>query len=82
MAYTSCILNPIIKDTNAKKIIVSKCNEPTTTRNIGFIALYEKIFIRYDLKSKILFHLLELAVEKNLFIITKKYYKQKKQKRV
>ena len=47
MAYTSCLLNQITKDTNGKKLIVSKCNEPTTARNIGFISLHDKLFIRY-----------------------------------
>ena len=47
MAYTSCFLNQITKDKNGKKLIISKSNEPTTARNIGFIVLNEKIFMRY-----------------------------------
>jgi hypothetical protein len=47
MAYTSCLLNQINKDPKGKKLIVSKCNEPTTARNIGFISLHDKLFIRY-----------------------------------
>ena len=47
IVYTSCFLNQIAKDKNGKKLIISKCNEPTTARNIGFIALDEKIFTRY-----------------------------------
>lgn len=47
MAYTSCLLNQIIKDANDKKLIVCKCNEPTTARNIGFISLHDKLFIKY-----------------------------------
>ena len=47
IVYTSCFLNQIAKDKNGKKLIISKCNEPTTARNIGFIALNEKIFTRY-----------------------------------
>ena len=47
MTYTSLFLNQIAKDTNGKKLIISKSNEPTTARNIGFIVLNEKIFTRY-----------------------------------
>ena len=47
IVYTSCFLNQIAKDKNGKKLIISKSNEPTTARNIGFIALDEKIFTRY-----------------------------------
>ena len=47
MAYTSCLLYQINKDPKGKKLIVSKCNEPTTARNIGFISLHDKLFIRY-----------------------------------
>ena len=47
MTYTSCFLNQIAKDKNGKKLIISKSNEPTTARNIGFIVLDEKIFTRY-----------------------------------
>ena len=47
IVYTSCFLNQIAKDKNGKKLIISKSNEPTTARNIGFIALNEKIFTRY-----------------------------------
>ena len=47
MTYTSLFLNQIAKDTNGKKLIISKSNEPTTARNIGFIVLNEKIFMRY-----------------------------------
>ena len=47
MAYTSLFLNQIAKDSNGKKLIISKSNEPTTARNIGFIVLNEKIFTRY-----------------------------------
>jgi len=47
MAYTSCLLNQITKDANGKKLIVCKCNEQTTARNIGFISLHDKLFIRY-----------------------------------
>ena len=47
MAYSSCLLYQINKDPKGKKLIVSKCNEPTTARNIGFISLHDKLFIRY-----------------------------------
>ena len=47
MAYTSCFLNQITKDKNGKKLIISKSNEPTTARNIGFIIVDERIFMRY-----------------------------------
>ena len=47
MAFTSCFLNQIAKDKNGKKLIISKSNEPTTARNIGFIVINEKIFTRY-----------------------------------
>ena len=47
MTYTSLFLNQIAKDTKGKKLIISKSNEPTTARNIGFIVLNEKIFTRY-----------------------------------
>ena len=47
MVYTSCLLYQINKDPKGKKLIVSKCNEPTTARNIGFISLHDKLFIRY-----------------------------------
>ena len=47
MVYTSCLLKEIAKDPKGKKLIISKCNEPTTARNIGFICLQEKLFIRY-----------------------------------
>ena len=47
MTYTSLFLNQIAKDNNGKKLIISKSNEPTTARNIGFIVLNEKIFTRY-----------------------------------
>ena len=47
IVYTSCFLNQIAEDKNGKKLIISKSNEPTTARNIGFIALDEKIFTRY-----------------------------------
>ena len=47
MTYTSLFLNKIAKDNNGKKLIISKSNEPTTARNIGFIVLNEKIFTRY-----------------------------------
>ena len=47
MVYSSCLLTKITKDPKGKKLVVSKCNEPTTARNIGFICLNEKLFIRY-----------------------------------
>ena len=47
MTYTSLFLNQIAMDNNGKKLIISKSNEPTTARNIGFIVLNEKIFTRY-----------------------------------
>ena len=47
MTYTSLFMNKIAKDNNGKKLIISKSNEPTTARNIGFIVLNEKIFTRY-----------------------------------
>ena len=47
MAYTSCLLNQITKDPKGRKLIISKCNEPTTARNIGFISIHDKLFIRY-----------------------------------
>ena len=47
MTYTSLFLNKIAQDNNGKKLIISKSNEPTTARNIGFIVLNEKIFTRY-----------------------------------
>ena len=47
MTYTSLFLNQIAKDNNGKKLIISKTNEPTTARNIGFIVINEKIFGRY-----------------------------------
>ena len=47
MTYTSLFLNQIAKDNNGKKLVISKTNEPTTARNIGFIVLNEKTFTRY-----------------------------------
>ena len=53
MVYTSCLLKQITKDPKGKKLIISKCNEPTTARNIGFICLQEKHFIRnFDPNNK------------------------------
>lgn len=64
MAYTSCLLNHITKDANGKKLIISKCNEPTTARNIGFISLHDKLFIRYLDPSNKIFLLWEMRAKK------------------
>ena len=69
MAYTSCLLNHITKDANGKKLIISKCNEPTTARNIGFISLHDKLFIRYLDPSN-----------KNFFIVGNESKKEKIEK--
>ena len=69
MAYTSCLLNQIAKDTNGKKLIISKCNEPTTARNIGFISLHDKLFIRYFDPTN-----------KNFFIVANESKKEKIEK--
>ena len=56
MAYTSWVLNQITKDINVKQLIISKCNEHTSARNIGFFSLYDKLFIRFFVQnSKIFF---------------------------
>ena len=47
MVYTSCLIKKITKGPNGKKLVISKYNEPTTARNIGFICLHDKLFIRY-----------------------------------
>ena len=47
MAYTSCLLNKIVKNSKGQKLLINKCNEPTTARNIGFIVLHDKIFQRF-----------------------------------
>ena len=69
MAYTSCLLNQIEKDMKGNRLIVSKCNEPTTARNIGFISLHDKLFIRYFDQSN-----------KNFFIVGNESKKEKIEK--
>ena len=69
MAYTSCLLNQITKDPKGKKLIICKCNEPTTSRNIGFICLHDKLFIRYFDQSN-----------KNFFIVGNESKKEKIEK--
>ena len=40
------MLNQIAKEINGKKLIINKCNELTILRNIGFISLHDKLFIK------------------------------------
>ena len=69
MAYTSCLLSQIAKDPKGRKLIISKCNEPTAARNIGFISLHDKLFIRYFDPSN-----------KNFFIVANESKKEKIEK--
>jgi len=70
MAYSSCLLYQIIKDINGKKLVISKTNEPTTARNIGFIIINDdKIFKRYYDQNN-----------KNFIIVANKNKKEKIEK--
>ncbi len=69
MVYTSCLLKQITKDHKGKKLVISKCNEPTTARNIGFISVHDKLFIRYFDPSN-----------KNFFIVGNESKKEKIEK--
>ena len=47
ISYSSCLLNKIIENEKGERLIISKTNESTAARNIGFIIINEKIFKRF-----------------------------------